>query len=416
MPDLPVLALALVAATACGSRSTAVEHATQAAASFELRKHELVRRGASSDLIAKLVQSRFRYFRMLAEPFEVRTCDAFQQANRSLPVTAVHGDAHVEQFVVTAKTFGLEDFDHSGFGPAVVDLVRYAASLHVACSDVAWPCNGDAAVATFLDAYRASLATQPSAGELAVVQRLRAKAPASRARWLAWVDTRMIPLEPGVERSIRLRWAAFADESLELHPERPRSTYDVIRVGSLSMGVGSALEHKVLLRVAGPSSEPADDLVIEARDTAVPHARGCVWRGTYGESTILMFISILGRRMPEVYGFAALLGDSTRFWLQSWDAGYVELSMRDVTSQSALEELAVDAARQLGGQLWTEFPEEFRRYQRHAQLRALRSTSAQIAKLSKQLARESNQAWERFRAQPDPPRSRPSRGAPAQVR
>ena len=52
-----------------------------------------------------------------------------------LPSGAVHGDAHLEQFVVTDDDFGLADFDSAGYGPAIVDLVRYAASLHLACRE-----------------------------------------------------------------------------------------------------------------------------------------------------------------------------------------------------------------------------------------------------------------------------------------
>ena len=70
---------------------------------------------------------------------------------------AVHGDAHLEQFVVTGQSFGLGDFDMSGFGPAVVDMVRYAASLHVACREMPWACDGDAAVAAYFEAYREAL-------------------------------------------------------------------------------------------------------------------------------------------------------------------------------------------------------------------------------------------------------------------
>jgi uncharacterized protein (DUF2252 family) len=37
--------------------------------------------------------------------------------------------------VVTDDDFGLADFDSAGYGPAIVDLVRYAASLHLACRE-----------------------------------------------------------------------------------------------------------------------------------------------------------------------------------------------------------------------------------------------------------------------------------------
>jgi hypothetical protein len=51
--------------------------------------------------------SAFRYFRAMAEPFKHRTCEAFRDLRWRLPSRAVHGDAHLEQFVVTDDDFGL---------------------------------------------------------------------------------------------------------------------------------------------------------------------------------------------------------------------------------------------------------------------------------------------------------------------
>ena len=67
--------------------------------------------------------------------FAARTCYEFRDVRWQLPSVAVHGDAHPEQFVVTDASFGLADFDRAGFGPAIVDLVRYAASVHLACRE-----------------------------------------------------------------------------------------------------------------------------------------------------------------------------------------------------------------------------------------------------------------------------------------
>jgi hypothetical protein len=385
------------APSAAPEKAAAPENRDDDIASFDLSKQQLRRGGASEELIDKLAKSRFRYFRMLAEAFELRICDAFRDRSGTLPVSAVHGDPHLEQFVVTGKTYGLEDFDRSGFGPMVIDLVRYGASLHVACSEVTWPCDAGAVVERFFRAFRDALDRKPPQSvQPAVVERLRAKAPRATRPWLAWSETLMTPLPPAVEPEAKRSWSRFAELTHEIHPDWPETMLDAVRIGSVSVGFGSALERKVLLRVAGPTSAPDDDLVIEAREGTRPDTRGCVWRSSYGESLILMFMSILGRRMPTVYGFVPLPGSSRRFWVQSWDPGYAELSVSDVTSQPELEELAIDAARQLGGHVWTKFPEVLQPQQRHAQLEAFDSTRDRAVALSRQLALEAIAAWERF--------------------
>ena len=393
--------VALLALAACPSRPPACPpRPADGGATLQLHKAELQREGATIELTTKIAQSRFRYFRMLGEAFEQRTCDAFRDYAPELPVMPVHGDPHLEQFVVTSTTFGLDDFDRAGFGPAVVDLVRYTAGLHVACSEATWPCDPGAAIDKFLAAYRAALSAPPSPREPSVVRRLRARATRSRASWLAWADGLMRPLRATPEADLRHSWAAFRTQMLEIHEGSRESSYDIVKLGSLTFGLGSALERKALIRIAGPSASPDDDLVIEAREGIAPTTRGCVWRASYGESLILMFRSILGRRMPEIHGYAPLRGSPREYWFQSWDPGYAELSLRDVTSQAELEELAIDAAQQLAGHLWTHFPPTLRPYQRHAQLKAFDATRARVVKLARELADESNAAWERFRAEP----------------
>lgn len=394
---LPLIAFAVLAACPSPNSAGPAMPETLGTASLQLGKAQLLRHGVSAKVVAKIEQSRFRYFRMLGEAFELRTCEAFREYAPALPVTPVHGDPHLEQFVVTATTFGLEDFDRAGLGPAVVDLVRYAAGLHVACSDVVWPCNANAAVDRFLSAYRATLVAPATPSEPAIVQRLRAKTPRSRGTWLRWADTLMVPLAPARDADVRRSWESFRGQMLEIHPEWSATTYNIVRVGSLSLGFGSSLERKVLIRIAGETASPDDDLVVEAREGMAPTDRGCVWRASYGESLILWFRSILGRRMPEIHGFTPLPGSVRQFWLQSWDPGYAELSVRDIASQSDLEELAVDAARQLAGYLWTHYPETLRRYQRHAQLRAFDATRVRVVSLARELAVESNAGWARFR-------------------
>jgi uncharacterized protein (DUF2252 family) len=48
-----------------------------------------------------------------------------------MPTARLHGDAHVEQYAVSATSRGIDDFDDSSTGPAVVDIVRFLGSLEL---------------------------------------------------------------------------------------------------------------------------------------------------------------------------------------------------------------------------------------------------------------------------------------------
>jgi len=395
----------VAAGSAAGSAApaAATAGAGDAAASLLLDKRAL-RASGGRGLVASLEASPYRYYRLLASEFESRTSVAFRDVRSELPVIALHGDAHLEQFVVTRDTFGLEDFDHAGYGPAVVDLVRYATSIHVACAGARFACDPARAVDVFLSHYRASIDRAPGApAPPRVVDRLRRKAPQDRSAWLAWVDKQMNALSPGEEAATRRSWAAFRELQRSCLPERSAEFYDVVKVGSLRMGVGSALEHKLLFRIRGPSADPLDDVVLEARSADLDIRTDLVWRPPHGDVMhVLLFTSLVGRRMPDVIGFVSIerAPDRHPFWVQSWNPGYVELSVSDIESQEELEELASDAARQLGGHFWSNYPPALRPYQRFAQLHALEVARARVASLARDLAREVLAEHARFRAAP----------------
>ena len=368
-------------------------------ASFALDRADLRARGASAKLLERLDRSAYVYFRALARPFELRTCARFREERWHRPVGAIHGDAHIEQFVVTPTTAGLEDFDQAAFGPAVVDLVRYAASIQLACREVKWSCDADRAVSAYFRAYRASLDAPPSRSPLSITARLRRETPAAPEPWIAWAEGLLLPLSSEEEAHVRRGWADFQRLEAEVHPERPAASYDVIRVGSLQMGVGSALETKLLFRLRGPTDRPDDDWIVEARTSVLPSRSECAARPPHGGSLQpLMFMTILGSRMPEVYGFASL-GTETNpeFWVQSWVPGYRELSIGDLRSEEELVELAEDAARQLAGHFWTRFPEALRAVQRQAQLKAFDRTATRATALAREFADDTRREWERFR-------------------
>jgi len=369
-------------------------------ASFALDPEELRNKGAPAHLVQELAADTYRYFRALAPQFALRTCAAFRDVRWHLPVTAIHADAHVEQFVVTAATSGLEDFDQSGYGPAVVDLVRYASSLDLTCRQAAWPCDVDAAVAAYFRAYRGSLDRAPLRSPPAIAMRLRSAAPKTPEAWLALAESLMKPLASFQEARLRAAWREFQRVQREIRPERQDDFYAIVRVGALHLGVGSALETKVLMRIRGATDDPSDDLVIEMRRAPPPSGGECAWRPPHGGSLQpLLFMSILGQRMPDTFGVVTLSDEAVtpEFWAQSWEQGYRELSIADIQNQRELVELAEDAARQLAGHFWTRFPEPLRPIQRRAQLRAFDLVAARALTLARELAAETVREWSLFR-------------------
>ncbi len=287
----------------------------------------------------------------MAEPFKHRTCEAFRDLRWRLPSAAVHGDAHLEQFVVTDDDFGLADFDHAGYGPAIVDLVRYAASLHLACREIDGGCDPDQAVAAYFNAYRTALDHPVSRTPPQIVGRLRARLGPEPDAWLTWAEGLMQPLGPAEEERVRHEWFRFVALMRETTPDRPESFYGIRRLGSVEIGLGSALEQKMLIRIEGPSDSPLDDLILEARAHSLPEYRGCVWRPTGGSLNVFMLTSLLAHPLPEVFGVLPNPeGDELpEIWIQSWDRGYRELSLTDVHGQADLDALAADAGTQLAG-------------------------------------------------------------------
>jgi hypothetical protein len=371
-------------------------------ASFRLDKATLRARSASAALLEKLDATAFRYFRMLAREFAARTCFEFRDLRWRLPSVAVHGDAHLEQFVITGHSYGLEDFDAAGFGPSVVDLVRYATSLRIACRDATWACNGDEAVELYLEAYHEALDHRVDRVAPTIVARLRSDVVERPYAWLERAVSQVRPIPADGEATFRKGWARFIQLMRDTRPDRPESFYDIVRVGSVEIGVGSALEPKTLIRIAGPTSAAEDDLILEARISAMPTGYECVAQATSGGSLqVLMFTALLGPRLPDVFGFLPREGqrEAPEYWVQSWDPGYREVAASEVTSQAELNELAVDAARQLAGHFWTTFPEPLRGQQRFAQLRAFEMTHVRARNLSRILAEETVREWQRFREQ-----------------
>src|SRR5881296_426216 len=221
---------------------------------------------ATPELIERLRADPYDYFRFVNRSWIARVCDDFSSDLEGLPVVRLHGDAHVEQFALAKDAWGLDDFDDSARGPAVVDIVRFLGSIDLAARQRSWEKDRDRLFDRFVEGYKRGLAEPhylpPPPG---IIGRLRAQAPATRAALLAWGESKMQPLGDTSMKAVVAGIKAVARVVLRERPDLTPEYFRVVRAGSVKIGVGSAVIPKIMVRVRGPSDDPADDELLESK-------------------------------------------------------------------------------------------------------------------------------------------------------
>src|SRR5262249_16247680 len=213
---------------------------------------------ASPQLIERLRADPYNYFRFVNRFWIARVCDDFSSELEGLPVLRLHGDAHVEQFALTQDAWGIADFDASGRGPAIVDIVRFLGSIDLVARRRSWEKDRDTLFDRFVAGYTQGLAEPdylPPPPD--IVRRLRAQVPATRAALLAWGESKMQPLEDTAMKAVVAGIEAVARVVLRGRPDLTPEYFRVVRAGSVKSGVGSAVLPKIMVRVRGPSDDPA---------------------------------------------------------------------------------------------------------------------------------------------------------------
>jgi hypothetical protein len=314
---------------------------------------------ATPELIERLRADPYDYFRFVNRSWIVRVCDDFSSDLEGLPVVRLHGDAHVEQFALTQDAWGLDDFDDSARGPAVVDIVRFLGSIDLVSRRRSWEKDRDTLFDRFVEGYKQGL-TDP--GYLPpppdIVGRLRAQVPATRAALLAWGESKMQPLEDTAMKAVVAGIEAVARVVLRERPDLTPEYFRVVRAGSVKSGVGSAVIPKIMVRVRGPSDDPTDDELLESKKIADLSGLSCL--KTPAVQPTLRIIDgskQLGRLkhnimaagpeliIPEVMASGQRLQD---WWIRSLDPSYRQVSLTDLQSVGDLAAISYDAGVQLG--------------------------------------------------------------------
>lgn len=314
---------------------------------------------AAPALVERLRADPFAYFRFVNRPWIARVCEVFGRDLRNLPVVRLHGDAHVEQFATTSNAWGIDDFDDSARGPAVIDIVRFLGSVDLVVRQRSWESQRGTLFDRFIEGYKRGLGQpdhQPAVPDL--VRRLRTAAPGTRAALLAWGETQMQPLADAAMTAVIAAVKAFAQVILHERPELVPEYFRVVRAGWLSGGVGSAVSPKILVRVQGPSEEPADDELLELKKIGDLSRLQCLEIPTFQPTVrIIDGSKQLGRLkyaivaaapeavIPEVTARGQQLRD---WWIRSLDPSFRQIRLSDLHSIGDLAAVTYDSGLQLG--------------------------------------------------------------------
>jgi hypothetical protein len=359
--------------------------------------------GGPTELRIQLNARPLAFFRLVNRAWTREVCAAFADEFRHLPVARLHGDAHVEQYAVTAGARGLDDFDDSSRGPAVVDLTRFIGSLELAAAQRGWTSSLPGVVDAFFQGYRHAL-EDPSymPPDPAVVTRVRAAPVRSASEFLAWADALMEPLSARDLAQLTRSWPQVEGFAMRTNREATPAFLERKAVGWLHLGIGSALTPKLLIRVEGPTPEPDDDLILEAKEIGPFEAGSCVSIPRSSEAArVVEGIRQIGR-LPQrlLLALPGLVGTQSNgrgWWVKSWDRTFVEIGVSDLDSALEMRDVAHDVGVQLGSSNLLDPTGALDARQRRRELEAIVRLEPRIRQVAHELATAVTAAWTRGR-------------------
>ena len=350
--------IAVLGAGACGHRSLVVSPAVLAS--------------SRPEVLERVRATPYNYFRLANREWTARVCEMFAADGAGQPIVQLHGDAHVEQFAYMQDAWGLDDFDDAARGPAAVDIVRFLGSLDLAARQRGWSGDRSLLFDRFFDGYRKGVSDPHYLPpEPAVVGRHKAAVrPTSREAFLASAEAKMKPMTEVRMKATLASMDAFSQFVRIDRPDLPDGFFHVVRAGALELGIGSAATPKVLIRLEGPSDDPADDVLLEAKAVR-SRASGCLEQ----PASMPTFRIVLGSRQVGRLKHALLIpgpeltvaelsdqGQHLRdWWIRSWDPTYHEIDLDDLQSVGDLADVAYDAGVQLGAGAVAAGDEDLRR-------------------------------------------------------
>jgi hypothetical protein len=348
------------------------------------------------ELLERLIVNPHRYFRFINIPFSQEVCRRFGDSIEGTPLFNLHGDAHIEQYAITDLGRGLTDFDDSSTGPAVVDLLRFGVSLNLACRGHDCGDLGEI-YEEFLRGYRAALADPTTeAPEPRVVQRRRADFKFDREAYFEWITSVMEPVPDDEKAALIEAMTPYIEAMMAEVPERSSDYYELVDVGYLRMGTGSALDLKYLLRVVGASGDPLDDVVLEIKEVRELDEIDCISVSKGSDPfRVLLGQSRIAYEPYGHLGYIRMRGKT--FWIHAWVENYKEVEIGEsFESPSEIGEVAFDIGVQLGRGHPNQIGAPLDLQLRREQMRILDRDHDEIRQAVEDLTAMSLDAWSEF--------------------
>ena len=375
----------------------------------ELRPESHVLAVVSPELLERMRATPHNYFRFINHEWTARVCDVFAQDIPRLPTVHLHGDAHVEQYALTSHAWGLDDFDDSTRGPALVDIVRFLGSIELVAQQRGWSRERNRLVDRFFAGYRRGIsAPLESPSQPDFVRRLLAEnPPMSNEAFLDSADRLMSRGDEAPMPGVIAGMKEFSTIVRRERPEFPADYFEVIRAGWLRLGVGSASIRKILIRVRGASSDPADDVLLEAKAVRALDGLNCLevpkreptFRIVAGSHQLGRLKHDILAAGPEVaVPEMTIDGEHLRnWWIHSWEPSYREIAIDEFRTVDDLLDIVYDSGMQLGAGSVQRFDGGVDSGVQRESLASLAALEPRLRQVADTLVEEVLRGWHRFR-------------------
>ena len=298
----------------------------------------------------RITRDAHAYYRFTTPGFASAVCSELASTYRLWPIVNLHGDAHLEQFAVTADGSGLADFDYGTLGPAPLDLLRFAVSIRLAAHDRRL--EPRAAIAALLGGYRAGLSGQAPPPVPTIATLLRTQLP-DRPAFLAKVEASLDPVPDTLRAEVDTAVSRLLTQLGNKYPELGAGFFRARSVGIPNRtAIGGLPQRRFLVRIEGPTKALHDDVVLEGKELAALHETPCVQplggamrvlisRARLGLASTTRFLAVVERSPDLPY-------DAPPSWVQEWRHDYRELQIADLRSQQDLVAIASRVGFDLG--------------------------------------------------------------------
>lgn len=352
---------------------------------------------ANPKLLDRILETPHGYFRFINVPFSQEACRRFSPDLTATSTLNLHGDAHMEQYAITDLGRGLTDFDDSSTGPGVLDLARFGVSMLLAGRQVGLEAEADAAFNDLLRGYTDGLTGVTDEAKPDLANRKEAEFRDDKEGFFNFVEGIMEPVPDDERAELLVSLEDYFAAMRAANPDYGDAYFNIVDLGYLRQGIGSALDLKFLIRIQGPSDAPTDDVVLELKEVRDLTSIDCI-RVSRGDDPfrVLQGHARIANEPFRYLGYSRFR--DVTFWIHAWVENYSELDIADDLKTGDFAQVAYDAGLQLGRGQVRKIAEPVEQQLRSEQSRLIAENAERIQSECRELANLAVDAWEEFRA------------------